>query len=148
MARLNGRTQKIWHDSQLVDWQDATIHVMSHVVHYGSGVFEGIRCYETPSGGAIFRLREHLRRLVDSCRIYRMPVRYSIDELMQASVDTVSANEMRHCYLRPLAIRTGEQNGLPGRLPTPRERRPRSRRRRQPNRPRSQQRCEDPVRSH
>src|SRR5687768_17343156 len=112
MARLNGRTQKIWHDGQLVDWQDATIHVMSHVVHYGSGVFEGIRCYETPSGGAIFRLREHLRRLVDSCRIHRMPVRYSIDELMQASVDTVSANEMRHCYLRPLAIRTGEQMGV------------------------------------
>ena len=112
MARLNGRTQKIWHDGQLVDWQDATIHVMSHVVHYGSGVFEGIRCYETPSGGAIFRLREHLRRWVDSCRIYRMPVKHTIDELVQASIDTVAANEMRHCYLRPLAIRTGEQMGV------------------------------------
>ena len=82
----NGRTNKIWRDGQLVNWDDATIHVMSHVVHYGSSVFEGVRCYETPSGGAIFRAREHMRRLVDSCKIYRMPLNYSSDELVQASL--------------------------------------------------------------
>ena len=113
-ARPSGRTEKIWRDGQFVNWSDATIHVMSHVVHYGSSVFEGIRCYETPSGGAVFRLREHMRRLADSCRIYRMPVRYSIDELMQACVDTVSANDLRKCYLRPVALRGGEQMGVLG----------------------------------
>jgi len=110
----NGRTNKIWRDGQLVNWEDATIHVMSHVVHYGSSVFEGVRCYETPSGGAIFRAREHMRRLVDSCKIYRMPLSYSIDELVQAMADTVSANELRECYLRPLVLRTGEQMGVYG----------------------------------
>ena len=112
--RTSGRTAKIWRDGQLVGWEDATVHVMSHALHYGSSVFEGIRCYETPGGPAIFRLRDHMRRLVDSCRIYRMPMRYSIDELMQAAVDTVSANEVRHCYLRPLVLRTGEQMGVYG----------------------------------
>ena len=98
---LDGRTSRIWRDGQLIDWEDATIHVMSHVVHYGSCVFEGVRCYQTPSGGAIFRAREHMRRLLDSCKIYRMPVRYSLDELVQGMVDTVGANDLRACYLRP-----------------------------------------------
>lgn len=111
-ASSDGRTTRIWRDGQLVNWEDATIHVMSHVVHYGSSVFEGVRCYETPNGPAIFRLGEHLRRLHDSCRIYRMPMRWSIDELAQACVETVQANEVRHCYLRPVAIRTGEQMGV------------------------------------
>lgn len=111
---VNGRTAKIWRDGQLVNWEDATIHVMSHVVHYGSGVFEGVRCYEGPGGGAIFRAREHMRRLLDSCRIYRIPLEYDVDELVQAMVDTVSANELRECYLRPLVIRTGEQMGVYG----------------------------------
>ncbi len=110
----NGRTAKIWRDGQLVNWEDATIHVMSHVVHYGSSVFEGVRCYETPNGGAIFRAREHMRRLQDSCRIYRMPLEYSIDELVQAMVDTVAGNDLKECYLRPLVIRTGEQMGVFG----------------------------------
>lgn len=109
-----GRTNKIWRDGQLVNWDDATIHVMSHVVHYGSSVFEGVRCYETPSGGAIFRAQEHMRRLHDSCKIYRMPMPYSIDELVQAMADTVGANELRECYLRPLVLRTGEQMGIYG----------------------------------
>ena len=113
-APANGRTQKIWHDGQLVNWEDATIHVMSHVVHYGSSVFEGVRCYETPSGGAIFRAREHMRRLHDSCKIYRMPMSHSIDELVQAMSDTVSANDIRECYIRPLVLRTGEQMGVYG----------------------------------
>jgi branched-chain amino acid aminotransferase len=111
---VNGRTQKIWRDGQLVNWEDATIHVMSHVVHYGSSVFEGVRCYETPSGGAIFRAREHMRRLLDSCRIYRMAINYSIDELVQAMSDTVSGNDLRECYIRPLVLRTGEQMGVYG----------------------------------
>jgi branched-chain amino acid aminotransferase len=115
---LNGRTTKIWRDGQLVNWDDATIHVMSHVVHYGSSVFEGIRCYETPNGGAIFRLRDHMRRLLDSCKIYRMEMAHSIDDLCQASLDTVAANELRHCYLRPIVVRTGEQMGVfPGDAP-------------------------------
>jgi branched-chain amino acid aminotransferase len=110
----SGRTTKIWRDGRFVSWDDATIHVMSHVVHYGSSVFEGIRCYETPSGPAVFRLPEHMRRLRDSCRIYRMDLPYSPEELAQAAVDTVAANELRHCYLRPVAMRTGEQMGVLG----------------------------------
>ena len=107
-----GRTDKIWRDGELVNWDDATLHVMSHVVHYGSSVFEGIRCYETRSGGAVFRLRDHMRRLVDSARIYRMPLDYSVDELMQATIDTVAANDLRECYLRPVVVRTGQQMGF------------------------------------
>jgi len=106
------RTQKIWRDGRLIDWADATIHVLSHVVHYGSSVFEGIRCYKTPNGGAIFRLRDHIRRLGDSARIYRIPLAHSLDTLMQACVDTVAANEMDECYLRPVVIRTGERMGV------------------------------------
>jgi branched-chain amino acid aminotransferase len=111
---VNGRTQKIWRDGQLVNWDDATIHVMSHVVHYGSSVFEGVRCYETPAGGAIFRAREHMRRLQDSCKIYRISLGYSLEELVQAMADTVAANDLRECYLRPLVLRTGEQMGVYG----------------------------------
>jgi branched-chain amino acid aminotransferase len=110
----DGRTSRIWRDGQLVNWEDATIHVMSHVVHYGSSVFEGVRCYETPVGGAIFRAREHMRRLLDSCKIYRLPVQYSADELVQAMVDTVAGNDLRRCYLRPVVLRTGEQMGVLG----------------------------------
>lgn len=111
-SQPDGRTQKIWRDGTFVNYEDATIHVMSHVVHYGSSVFEGVRCYETPSGGAVFRLRDHMRRLVDSSRIYRIPLRYSVDELVQATVDTVAANELRECYIRPIVMRTGEQMGV------------------------------------
>jgi branched-chain amino acid aminotransferase len=110
--RASGRTTRIWRDGALVEWNDATIHIMSHVAHYGSSVFEGIRCYETPSGSAVFRLPDHMRRLLDSCRIYRMPLEYSLDELVQATVETVAANEVRQCYIRPIVIRTGEQMGF------------------------------------
>jgi branched-chain amino acid aminotransferase len=112
MPESTGRTSRIWRDGQFVNWEDATIHVMSHVVHYGSSVFEGIRCYETPNGPAIFRLADHVRRLRDSCKIYRMPLRHDADTLVQACVDTVGANELRHCYLRPVVVRTGEQMGI------------------------------------
>ena len=110
--RTSGRTSKIWRDGQFVNWEDATIHVMSHVVHYESSVFEGVRCYETPNGPAIFRLSDHLRRLHDSCRIYRIPISYSLEALTQACLDTVVTNELRHCYLRPVVVRTGQQMGI------------------------------------
>ena len=110
--RKNGPTSRIWRDGRMVNWEDATIHVMSHVVHYGSSVFEGIRCYETPNGPAIFRLTDHIRRLMDSCRIYRMEMPHSAETLIQACVDTVAANEVRHCYLRPVVARTGEHMGV------------------------------------
>jgi branched-chain amino acid aminotransferase len=87
---------------------------MSHVVHYGSSVFEGVRCYETPGGGAIFRAREHMRRLLDSCKIYRMKIPYSIDDLVQGMCDTVAGNDLQECYLRPLVLRSGEQMGVYG----------------------------------
>lgn len=103
---------RIWRDGDFVNWEDATIHVMSHVVHYGSSVFEGIRCYESPRGPMVFRLDAHMRRFTDSCRIYRMPLRYSIEDLCRAAVDTVAENGLPHCYLRPVAIRTGEQMGV------------------------------------
>jgi len=103
---------KIWRDGQLIPWADATIHVLNHVVHYGSSIFEGIRCYETPAGGAIFRLKDHLRRLYDSARIYRMPMKHSMDELTQACLEVVSGNDLKECYLRPLVIRTGERMGI------------------------------------
>jgi branched-chain amino acid aminotransferase len=108
----SGKTTKIWRDGDLVNWDDATLHVMSHVVHYGSSVFEGIRCYETPNGGAVFRLRDHMRRLTDSAKIYRFPLRYSIDDLVQATVDTIGANDLKECYIRPVVVRTGEQMGF------------------------------------
>ena len=109
---------KIWRDGSLVEWQDANIHVMSHVVHYGSSVFEGIRCYSTPDGPAIFRLPEHLRRFTDSCRIYRMPMRHSVAELMAGCSEVVSENDLQACYLRPVALRTGEEMGvLPHKAP-------------------------------
>ena len=102
----------------MVDWQDATIHVMSHVVHYGSSVFEGIRCYSTPDGPAIFRLNDHMRRFHDSCRIYRMPMRHSIADLSAACGEVVAENELPACYLRPVALRTGEEMGvLPDKAP-------------------------------
>ena len=111
MARADNH-HRIWRDGKFVNWEDATIHVMSHVVHYGSSVFEGVRCYATPDGPAIFRLGDHIRRLIDSCRIYRMPLAHTHETLVQACVDTVAENELPHCYLRPVAVRTGEQMGV------------------------------------
>jgi branched-chain amino acid aminotransferase len=112
MSIADGPTRLVWRDGQMIDWRDATIHVMSHVAHYGSSVFEGIRCYETPDGPAVFRLRDHMRRLADSARIYKIPFRYSVDELCDASVELIAVNGVRHCYLRPLVARTGEQMGI------------------------------------
>jgi len=98
-------TEKIWRNGQLIPWEQANIHVMSHVVHYGSSVFEGIRCYGQPSGAAIFRLPEHMQRLIDSAKIYRMTLPYSLDELCAAVVDVVENNGVAPCYIRPIALR-------------------------------------------
>jgi branched-chain amino acid aminotransferase len=98
-------TAKIWHDGRFIDWNDAKIHVLSHVTSYGSSVFEGIRCYATPSGAAIFRVREHLRRLMDSAKIYRMEVQHTTDELAGAMAELVRVNKLDSCYFRPLVMR-------------------------------------------
>lgn len=99
------KTEKIWHNGRLINWDDATIHVTAHVINYGSGIFEGIRCYETPKGPAVFRLREHMQRLLDSCKIYRFEIQYSQEELVQGVVDTIAANKLQSCYIRPLVLR-------------------------------------------
>ena len=105
-------TSKIWHNGNLVPWEKATIHVMSHVVHYGSSVFEGIRCYAQPQGAAIFRLPEHMQRLLDSAKIYRMPLPYSLDQLNSAVVSLVEANGVAPCYIRPIALRGYGEMGV------------------------------------
>jgi branched-chain amino acid aminotransferase len=98
-------TGKIWMNGSLVDWADATIHIASHVIHYGSGVFEGARAYHTPRGTATFRLDAHLHRLFDSAKIYRMEPTFSYADLHTAVMDTVRANEMKACYIRPIVYR-------------------------------------------
>jgi branched-chain amino acid aminotransferase len=97
-------TEKIWMNGELVDWADARIHIGSHGLHYGTGVFEGIRCYETPKGPAVFRLNDHLRRLHDSARLLYMDIPYSIEELRTAHFELIGANGLPECYLRPLAF--------------------------------------------
>ena len=98
-------TSKIWHNGNLIPWDKAQIHVMSHVVHYGSSVFEGIRCYGQPQGAAVFRLPEHMQRLIDSAKIYRMTLPYSLDQLSTAVVELIEANGVAPCYIRPIALR-------------------------------------------
>ena len=96
---------RIWFNGDLVDYEDATIHVLSHVVHYGSSVFEGIRAYATDRGPAVFRLREHMARLIDSAKIHRMDLGYSVDALCDAVVETVAASGLEACYVRPVSFR-------------------------------------------
>jgi branched-chain amino acid aminotransferase len=103
---------KVWMNGALVAWKDATVHVAAHALHYGTGIFEGMRAYETRSGSAIYRLPEHMRRLYDSCRVYRMEPRWPIEELTAAVVETVRANGFASCYIRPLVYRGVEQLGL------------------------------------
>ena len=98
-------TEKIWRNGQLIPWEQANIHVMSHVVHSGSSVFEGIRCYGQPTGAAVFRLPEHMQRLIDSAKIYRMTLPYTLDELCAAVVDVIENNGVAPCYIRPIALR-------------------------------------------
>ncbi len=102
----------IWFNGELVEWDKATIHVLSHVVHYGSSVFEGVRCYETPRGPAIFRLRDHTRRLFNSAKIYRMELPYTEAQINQAAHEVIAANKLRSAYLRPVAFRGYGQLGV------------------------------------
>lgn len=95
----------IWFNGELVEWDKATLHVMSHVVHYGSSFFEGLRCYETPKGTAVFRLTPHMQRLIDSAKIYRTIIPYSVDQLVAAVKETVQANRLRSGYIRPIVYR-------------------------------------------
>jgi branched-chain amino acid aminotransferase len=97
-------TEKIWMNGELVDWADARIHVGSHGLHYGSGVFEGIRAYETPKGTAVFRLTDHLQRLENSAKLLYMDLGYTVDELKAASIDLIQTNGLPECYLRPIAF--------------------------------------------
>ncbi len=99
------KSDKIWHNGRFIAWDDAKIHVLSHVVSYGSAVFEGIRCYELPDGPAIFRLDDHMQRLINSAKVYRMELPYTREELSQAAVELVRVNGLRHCYVRPIALR-------------------------------------------
>ena len=106
-------TEKIWFNGRFIDWDDAKIHVLSHVVSYGSAVFEGIRCYKTPSGPAIFRLREHIRRMLDSAKVYRMePLRFTAEELADAMLELVRVNNMEECYIRPIVLRGYGEMGV------------------------------------
>jgi branched-chain amino acid aminotransferase len=96
----------VWHDGEFIAWNDARVHVMSHVLHYGSSIFEGIRCYSTKKGPAIFRLREHMQRLLNSAKIYRMDHRFTLDQLCDAAVQLVSKGSMDQCYIRPILFRS------------------------------------------
>ena len=108
-------TAKIWHNGKFIAWDDAKVHVLAHTLHYGSSVFEGIRCYSTPGGPAIFRAGDHLRRLTDSARVYRMEdIGYTRAQLLEAMIELVRVNRMDACYIRPIAFRGyGEMGVLP-----------------------------------
>jgi branched-chain amino acid aminotransferase len=108
-------TEKIWRNGEFIAWDDAKIHVLSHVVSYGSSVFEGIRCYETTSGPAVFRLREHVRRMADSAKIYRMDnFQFTREQLENAILDLVAINQLRSCYIRPIVLRGYGDIGVNG----------------------------------
>src|SRR5262249_14187113 len=106
------KSDKIWMNGKLVPWDDAKIHIGSHVIHYASAVFEGVRCYATPEGPAVFRLDAHTERLYNSAKIYRMDVPYTADNFNQAVLDTITANNMEQCYIRPIVYRGYGQLGV------------------------------------
>jgi branched-chain amino acid aminotransferase len=98
------KDSKIWMDGKLVDWDDANVHILSHTLHYGLGVFEGIRCYETAQGSAIFRLDEHVQRLINSGKIFLLTIPFTFDEIKAAIIETVKVNRLKECYIRPIAF--------------------------------------------
>jgi branched-chain amino acid aminotransferase len=106
------KVDKIWLNGEFVDWDKAHVHVLTHALHYGSGVFEGIRAYETAKGTAVFRLTEHIERLMDSAKIYLMPMPYSVEELVEATKELVRINKLKSCYIRPIAFRGYGEMGL------------------------------------
>ena len=97
-------SEYIWCNGTLIPWDDAKLHVMAHVINYGSSVFEGVRCYQTQKGPAIFRLHDHTQRLLDSAKVYRIDVDYTLEELVQATVDVVAKNRVSPCYIRPIVL--------------------------------------------
>ncbi|MBM3787520.1 MAG: branched-chain amino acid transaminase [Acidobacteria bacterium] len=108
-------TDKIWFNGRLIGWDDAKIHVLSHVVSYGSSVFEGIRCYSTPKGPRVFRIREHYRRLLDSAKIYRMEkIPFSVDDMCNATLELIRVNQLDACYVRPILLRGYKDVGVLG----------------------------------
>jgi branched-chain amino acid aminotransferase len=111
MAKIT-ETEWIWRDGEFVRWADATVHLLCHSLQYGSSAFEGIRAYSTPRGPAIFRLEDHIQRLLDSCKMYRMDVKYSLDELVAAACELVERNNMDACYIRPMVIRGYGASGM------------------------------------
>lgn len=109
---------KLWFSGRMIDWKDATIHVMSHVIHYGSAVFEGLRCYDTPKGPAIYRLKEHIRRLFNSAKIYRIDIPFTEEEVFNASIEVIKVNRWKDAYLRPIVFRGYDSLGVaPGNCP-------------------------------
>src|SRR3954452_1794239 len=113
------KTEKVWHNGKLIPWDNATLHVMSHVVNYGSSVFEGVRCYQLPTGPAIFRANEHIQRLLDSAKIYRIDVDFTREELVSAMIELVKNNGVSPCYIRPIILRGyGEAGVNPFNSPT------------------------------
>ncbi len=109
------RADYIWMNGKIIPWDEATVHVFSHALHYGSSAFEGIRAYELPDGPAIFRGREHYERLLFSCKVARIPSPYSVDDYMEATVDVLRANQQRSAYIRPLVFRGYNTLGVDGR---------------------------------
>ncbi len=101
---------KIWRNGEFIDWKDARVHVMTHAIHYGSSVFEGIRAYSTERGTAVFRLTEHMQRLMNSAKIYRMDVKFKRDDFCRATVDLVRQSDMDECYIRPIVFRGLDEN--------------------------------------
>ena len=108
-------TDKIWMNGELVDWDDARVHVGAHGLHYGTGVFEGVRCYDTPAGPAVFRGADHMQRLHDSAQLIGMEIPFSVDELRAATNDLISANGLRECYIRPIAFYGFKELGVSAR---------------------------------
>ncbi len=106
------KVDKIWMNGSLVNWDDAKVHVLSHALHYGSGVFEGIRAYETAKGPAVFRLTDHMKRMQESAKIYSMEIPYELDELVEATKETIRVNKVNSCYIRPIAFRGYGAMGL------------------------------------
>ena len=113
------KTEKIWHNGKFIAWDEAKVHIMAHVVNYGSAVFEGIRCYSHATGPAIFRAAEHIKRLLDSAKIYRIDVDYTVEDLVNSMVELVRINRVWPCYLRPIVLRGyGEAGVNPFNSPT------------------------------
>ncbi|MEO0005472.1 MAG: branched-chain amino acid transaminase [candidate division WOR-3 bacterium] len=112
MGLEESKSKYIWMNGKYLLWEDAKIHICSHVIHYGTGVFEGLRCYKTPKGPAIFRLKDHTNRLFNSAKIYRMEIPFTKDQINQATVELIKKNELDECYIRPIVYRGYKELGV------------------------------------